>query len=72
MDIQARKIELVKLLLQTKEVTILEQIRELFNFDKSYELLDKQLNILNVRVEACEQGEAKFSTLENAQSNLTK
>ena len=72
MDIQARKIELVKLLLETNEVTILEQIKELFNFDKSYELLDKQLNILNVRVEACEQGEAKFSTLENAQSNLTK
>ena len=72
MDIQARKIELVKLLLQTKEVTILEQIRELFNFDKSYELLDKQLNILNIRVEADKQEGAKFSTWENVQSNLTK
>ena len=72
MDIQVRKIELVKLLLETNEVTILEQIRELFNFDKSYELLDKQLNILNIRVEADKQGRAKFSTWENVQSNLTK
>ena len=72
MDIQARKIELVKLLLETNEVTILEQIKELFNFDKSYELLDKQLNILNIRVEADKQGGAKFSTWENVQSNLTK
>lgn len=53
-------------------MTILEQIRELFNFDKSYELLDKQLNILNIRVEADKQGGAKFSTWENVQSNLTK
>jgi hypothetical protein len=66
MDISLKKIELVKKLLATENVSILESIKELFEKEEKDwwdDLTEEQQNILNESMEQYEKGE--FSSFDD-------
>jgi TRAP-type C4-dicarboxylate transport system substrate-binding protein len=66
MDIRLEKIELVKKLLATENVSILKSIKELFEKEEKDwwdELTEEQQNILNESMEEYERGE--FSSFDD-------
>jgi hypothetical protein len=66
MDIQLEKIELVKKLLATEDVSILKSIKKIFEKEEKDwwdELTEEQQNILNESMEQYERGE--FSSFDD-------
>lgn len=72
MDIQATKIELVKLLLETNEVRLLEKVKNILKKEQNedYELTPEQTSILEERIAKYEKGELEFSTWESIEKRL--
>lgn len=72
MDIQATKIELVKLLLETSEVSLLEKVKNILKKEQNedYELTPEQNSILEERIARYEKGELEFSTWESIEKRL--
>ncbi len=66
MDIHATKIELVKLLLETSEISTLQKVKDILKDKQSveYDLTPEQNSILEERVAKYEKGELEFSTWE--------
>ncbi len=72
MDLQAEKIELVKLLLETKKESLIKKIKMIFKEeqDASYELPESHKEELDRRLKRLEKGETKFYTWEQVEEKL--
>ncbi|MDO5970034.1 addiction module protein [Flavivirga aquimarina] len=72
MDLQAEKIELVKLLLETKKESLIKKIKMIFKEeqDSSYELPESHKEELDRRLKRLEKGETKFYTWEQVEQKL--
>lgn len=72
MDLQAEKIELVKLLLETKKESLIKKIKMIFKEeqDLSYELPESHKEELDRRLKRLEKGETKFYTWEQVEQRL--
>ena len=72
MDLQAEKIELVKLLLETKKESLIKKIKMIFKEeqDLSYELPESHKEELDRRLKRLEKGETKFYTWEQVEQKL--
>ncbi|GAA3645023.1 addiction module protein [Flavivirga jejuensis] len=73
MDLQAEKIELVKLLLETQKKSLIKKIKTLFKDEsenKAFELPGSQKEELDRRLSRMEKGETKFYTWEQVEQKL--
>lgn len=75
MDIQAEKIALVKLVLETEKESLINKIKLLFKNEidnDSFELPDSHKEELDRRLERLEKGNTKFYTWEQVEEKLKK
>ena len=74
MDLQAEKIELVKLLLETKKESLIKKIKTLLTEDQesSYELPESHKSELDRRLKRLEEGKTKFYTWEQVEDKLKR
>ena len=73
MDLQAEKIELVKLLLETQKESLIKKIKTLFKDEsenKTFELPESQKEELDRRLSRMEKGDTKFYTWEQVEQKL--
>lgn len=72
MDLQAEKIELVKLLLETNKESLIKKIKTIFKEDQdsTYELPESHKKELDRRLARLEKGETKFYTWEQVEEKL--
>jgi len=73
MDLQAEKIELVKLLLETQKESLIKKIKALLidqKDDEDFELLESHKEELDRRLSRMEKGKTKFYTWEQVEQKL--
>ncbi|WP_303316927.1 addiction module protein [Flavivirga abyssicola] len=73
MDLQAEKIELIKLLLETQQESLIKKIKTLLKDEsenKTFELPESQKEELDRRLSRMEKGETKFYTWEQVEQKL--
>ncbi len=73
MDLQAEKIELVKLLLETQKESLIKKIKDLLkdqSENEDFELLESHKEELDRRLSRMEEGKTKFYTWEQVEQKL--
>ncbi|MEW4924276.1 addiction module protein [Algibacter sp. 2305UL17-15] len=71
MDIQAEKIELVKLLLETQKESVINKIKLLLKSEnEDFDVTEAQKEELDNRLARMEKGDTKFYSWERVEQNL--
>lgn len=73
MDLQAEKLELIKLLLETRKVSIIKKMKALLkeqSENEGFELLDSHKEELDKRLSRMKKGATKFYTWEQVEQKL--